>query len=308
VEDRVGEDLIGAQDAVLTTERAVLRLEGGGVDRGVGTGDDADQGGDVLVGGGLADGDADVGLVDEAQVEALVAGGSDDRGSIGDLDGDGVEEEVGRQSQALTGEAHGQGDGTAVDLGGDGAQAGRAVPDGVEAGDDGKQCLGGADVRGRLVAADVLLTGLQGEAVGRGAVGVDGDTDDAARHLALVLGTAGQEGGVRATEEQRDTEALGGTHGDIGTGLARGLNEDLGQQVGGDGDQTATVVDGGDDLREIGAELTGGGRVGDHGADDLAVEGGHGGGVHGGDDHGDVGGGGAGEGDVEAGIVQRLVQ
>ena len=47
------------------------------------------------------------------------------------------------------------------------AQAVGAVVDGVHARHDGEQHLGGADVARRLLAADVLLAGLQGEPVGR---------------------------------------------------------------------------------------------------------------------------------------------
>jgi hypothetical protein len=48
------------------------------------------------------------------------------------------------------------------------------VVDGVHRGDDGEQHLGGADVGGGLLAADVLLAGLQREAVGLAPLGVDG--------------------------------------------------------------------------------------------------------------------------------------
>ena len=55
----------------------------------------------------------------------------------------------------------------------------RAVVDGVHARHHGEQHLRGADVGGRLLTADVLLAGLQREAVGRGAVGVDRHADEA---------------------------------------------------------------------------------------------------------------------------------
>ena len=43
----------------------------------------------------------------------------------------------------------------------------RAVIDGIHRGHHGEQHLGGADVGSGLVAADVLLAGLQGEAIAR---------------------------------------------------------------------------------------------------------------------------------------------
>ena len=63
-----------------------------------------------------------------------------------------------------------------------------AVVDGVHRGDHGQQHLGGADVGGRLVAADVLLAGLQREAVRRAALGVDRDPDQAAGQVPLEPG------------------------------------------------------------------------------------------------------------------------
>ena len=55
----------------------------------------------------------------------------------------------------------------------DALQAGRPVIDRVHARDHRQQHLRGADVRGRLVAADVLLARLQRQAVGRLAAAVD---------------------------------------------------------------------------------------------------------------------------------------
>ena len=60
-----------------------------------------------------------------------------------------------------------------------------AVVDGVHDGHDGEQHLRGADVGGRLLAADVLLAGLQREPVGRAALGVDRDADQPAGQVPL---------------------------------------------------------------------------------------------------------------------------
>jgi hypothetical protein len=95
-----------------------------------------------------------------------------------------------------------------VGVQGDRAQAVGAVPDGVHAGDDGEQDLRGADVRRRLLAPDVLLAGLQREAVGGRAVRVDADADEPAGQRALEPLAHRHERGVRAAGEQRHAEAL----------------------------------------------------------------------------------------------------
>ncbi len=83
----------------------------------------------------------------------------------------------GFDGEAEGGEAGGEFGGEAVDPGGDGFEAFGAVVDGVHSGHDGEQDLRGADVGGGLLAADVLLAGLEGEAVGLGSSGVDRDAD-----------------------------------------------------------------------------------------------------------------------------------
>ena len=79
----------------------------------------------------------------------------------------------------------------------------------------------GANVRGRLVTPDVLLAGLEREAVSGISLGVDRDPDEATGDLALELVSTGNEGRVRTTESERDAEALAGADTDIrahGTG------------------------------------------------------------------------------------------
>ena len=118
---------------------------------------------------------------------------------------------------------------------------------GVHRGGDRQQRLGGADVGRGLFAADVLLAGLQGQAVGRGACRVLGNADQAARKGALQAVAHCQVGCVRAAEEQRNAEALGVADGDVGTLLARGGDQGQGQDVGGDGDHRTALLGGGDD-------------------------------------------------------------
>ena len=65
----------------------------------------------------------------------------------------------------------------------------------------------------------MLLARLQGEPVGRLAVGVDRDADQAARQLALEPASDRHVAGVRAAEAQWHPESLGGAHGNVGTDL-----------------------------------------------------------------------------------------
>ena len=60
---------------------------------------------------------------------------------------------------------------------GDPAQAIGSMIDRVHAGHDGEKHLRGADVARRLVATDVLLTGLNRQSIGGSAGGVLGDAD-----------------------------------------------------------------------------------------------------------------------------------
>ena len=140
----------------------------------------------------------------------------------------------------------GDGPGVAVDGLGDRLQPVRAVVDGVERGHDGQQRLRGADVGGGLLAADVLLAGLQRQAVGGDAGVVLGDAHEAAGHGALEALLDGHVGGVRAAEEQRHAEALGGADGDVRALLARGRDQGQGEEVGGDGDEGAAFLGLGD--------------------------------------------------------------
>ncbi|OLT12609.1 hypothetical protein BJF77_06020 [Kocuria sp. CNJ-770] len=181
--------------------------------------------------------------VGPADVDAALGGGRDDRvGAAGHLGQDGVEERAVHHRHPGGGEPLGQPRGEPVHALGDGAQPVRAVVGGVGAGDDGQQRLGRADVGGGLLAADVLLAGLQRQAVGRPAGGVHRDAHQAAGQIALQALAAGHERGVGPAEEQGHPEALGGADGDVRALLPRGAQEGEGQQVGGDGHQRALRV------------------------------------------------------------------
>ena len=280
VEDRVGQDVVGPQQIRQGPGIKGLLCDGARhlvarrVVHGGAAGDGRDQRGDVGVGGRFADGDAHDVIGDAPQIEpGLHCGGEDDVGAgahrvgaAGDVDGQGVEEGGVDRLEPGVAKQIGQGAGAGVDGRGDFAQARGPVPHGVEAGDDGQQRLGGADVRRRAVAADVLLAGLQGQAVGGGAVGVDGHADQAAGQLALERLGAGHEGGVRAAEEQRHAETLRRTDGDVGTERPRRGDEHLRQQIARHRDQAAGGLRRGDGGGQV-ADLAGGAGVGQDDAD-----------------------------------------
>jgi hypothetical protein len=135
-----------------------------------------------------------------------------------------------------------------VDATGDAGQAVGTVVDGVHRGDDRQQHLGGADVGGGLLAADVLLPGLQREPVGLAAVGIPADPDQPAGQLPGVGLAGGQEGRVGPAGEQRHAEPLGGADHHVRALLPRWGDQRAGQQVGGDGDQHVVGVQGVDQV------------------------------------------------------------
>ena len=85
--------------------------------------------------------------------------------------------------------------------------------------------LRGADVRGRLLAADVLLARLQRQHEAAAAVDVARLAGDAARHPAQVLLARGEEAERRAAEVEAVAERLALADGDVDAALA-GRRED----------------------------------------------------------------------------------
>ncbi|MNS83265.1 hypothetical protein D3C72_1170480 [compost metagenome] len=169
-------------------------------------------------------------------------------------------EEVGTDLHTGSAQRAGQDGGQAMGAAGDAGQAFRTVVDGVHRGHHCQQHLCGTDVGGGLLAADVLFAGLQGQAVGRVALCVDGDADQAARHRTLVGVTAGHERRMRATETERHAETLAVADHDVRTPFARGGQQGQGQQVGGHGHQAAARMHG-IDQRLVVAHLAEGIRV-----------------------------------------------
>ncbi|CAI6084484.1 unnamed protein product [Clonostachys chloroleuca] len=126
---------------------------------------------------------------------------------------------------------------------GNGLETLGAVVDGIEGAHVGQQSLGGADVAGGLLTANVLLASLQSEAQGRVAQSILGNTDDTSRNLALVLLGAGEESSVGASISQRNTKSLGAAEGNVGAELAGRLELSEGQEIRGDANETLALVD-----------------------------------------------------------------
>ena len=85
------------------------------------------------------------------------------------------------------------------------------------------QAAVGADVRGRLLAADMLLAGGQGQHEAALAFGVDGLAGEPARHLADELLLAGEQADIGPAEIQADADRLALADDDVGAHLARRL-------------------------------------------------------------------------------------
>ena len=177
----------------------------------------------------------------------VVAGGVGLSGGVLELlggtgDAEGVEVGVVNDAQAGGGKALGKAAGVAVDAEGDIFQSFGSVEQGVHGGKDGEKDLGGTDVAGGTVAADVLFAGLEGEAVGGASGGVLGDTDEAAGQEALVGEFGGEVGRMGATESHGDAEALGVTDGDVGAEFAGRKEKEQGEGVGDQDGESAGVA------------------------------------------------------------------
>ena len=133
---------------------------------------------------------------------------------------------------------------------------------GVAGGHHRQQHLRRADVGRGLLAPDVLLAGLEGEAHRRTAGGVDRDAHQAPGQRAAQLVRHRHEPGVRAAGAHRHTEALGGSDRNVGAPLAWWGQQGARQQVGGDRHQGPRLVQGSGQRAEV-ADRAVGGRVGE---------------------------------------------
>ena len=192
------------------------------------------------------------GAINAAKVEAGFQCGRDKFVAVfGRFDGDGVEELV--MAHAATGGAHRRGKpaGQAVRVAGDPFQPFRTVPQGVETGHHGQKHLRRADVRGRLFAADMLLAGLKGKTIGHAAGAVLADADKSPRDRTLMRGAAGKERRVRAAIAERHAETLRRSEDDVGTKVARRLDDRQRQKVGRDDGKTANRLNGLDGRTDV---------------------------------------------------------
>ena len=103
----------------------------------------------------------------------------------------------------------------------------------VEAGHHRQQNLGGADVAGGLVPADVLLAGLQGQAQRRMALGIHRLPHQAPWDLALVGWGGREEGRMGSAKTQGDPQALGAAHRNLDPQFGHRRHQHLGHGIDG---------------------------------------------------------------------------
>ena len=207
--------------------------------------EDAPQQFDVGARGGFIQRDADVFVPSLAQIRAHGHRARHDRvGALVRLQADRVERAgvMGcRESQLLQTGAKNRGQ--ARDARGDAGQAVRTVVDGVHRRHHREQHLRGADVAGRLFAADVLLARLQSQAIRLVAMRIHRHADQASRQRALVGIATGHERRVRAAEAERHAETLRVADDDVRAHLARRLEQGQREQIGGKNRERALGVD-----------------------------------------------------------------
>ena len=95
----------------------------------------------------------------------------------------------------------------------------------------------GADVGGRLLAADVLLAGRERQHEAAPALGVDGLAAQPARHLAHELLARREQADIGAAEVQRVADRLALADDDVGAHLARRLQQAERHRLGDHHDQ-----------------------------------------------------------------------
>ncbi len=132
----------------------------------------------------------------------------------------------------------------------------RAMIDRIHGSDHRKEDLGGAYVRGRFLTPDVLLAGLQRQAIGNAPPTIDGNAYQAARQRALVCRLGRDIGGVRTAVSDRYSEPLGRSDRDVCAELARRGEQRERQGIGRHHRECAGRMQGCDRLPEV-ADLAG---------------------------------------------------
>ena len=97
--------------------------------------------------------------------------------------------------------------------------------DGIHRGHDSEKHLRGTDVARRLFTANVLLAGLECEAVGWIFISITGDANETARQSALELISHSHIARVRPTISHRHTKALRGTNDNVCSEFTRRLEQ-----------------------------------------------------------------------------------
>ena len=144
-----------------------------------------------------------------------------------------------------------------------------SVIDRIESRHGGHEGGCGTDIGRSLLAFDVLLARLECHSQRLVPQPVHRYADDTARHVALVGLLGGHETGRRAAEAHRQTEALGGTHRDVGTPLSRRSEQYKAHQVAHGGHLRTGLVSGGGKCRIV-ADMARCGRILHDGAELLA--------------------------------------
>ena len=166
-----------------------------------------------------------------AEIETTGQGPGHELTWMGRGQAEGVKSRSRLHRQAQSPQPRGQGAAQGQQPLGDGGQTIGAVVHGIEAGHHSQEHLGRTDVAGGLVAADVLLAGLEGQAQGALAFRIEGLTHQATRNLALKGLGGGKERRVGAPKTHGHPKTLGAAHGDIRPQLPHRLEQHLGQWI-----------------------------------------------------------------------------
>ena len=188
--------------------------------------------GHVGGGGSLIERNPEVIGIDAAQIDPGGHGGHENGIRLPRHVGDeGVEEGTRLDFHIVCGKGFSQGGGVGVDPAGEVLESFRDVVNRIHRRHHGEQDLGGANVGSGLVAADVLLAGLQREPEARLAAGIHGHPDQATGHFAFQLVLAGHEPGMRTAEPERHAKPLGRTDADVRAKLTRSFQHRERQQI-----------------------------------------------------------------------------
>ena len=193
----------------------------------------------------LTHGNTDAVLVEAADVHASFQSLRNQLvGTASSLHHDGVEESIVSDTVARSLQRGSNTSGVGVQAVRDSAQTLRTVVHRVSTSNNRQQSLSSTNIGSSLLTANVLLTSLQSQTVRRLTSRILRNTHQTARHGTLHALVNGHVAGVRAAEEEGQTETLRVTHSDIGTQLTRGLQQGQSQQVSSNGNQSVTLLSG----------------------------------------------------------------